>query len=163
MRNLLHPPRHPELVSGSPATARTILLLLLPLLLLATACDPCRRVQRTIAKCPAAAADTVLRMVPHFVPLPGDTLIQWLAFGDTLIVERERLRVELRTDTLTRRVWLRAECKPDTVQVQVPHVVITRHIPQRPGFWAQHGQLVALALALALVFLLAFQLLNRHR
>ena len=71
--------------------------------------------------------DTVVVTPPARV----DT-VQTYVHGQPVIVERERVRIEARVDTVTRQLWLSAECKPDTVRIKGAVKYITRNETRTP-------------------------------
>lgn len=106
------------------------------------ACNPCKRAQKALSKCPQAASDTVTVVIDDTVIVQGVRVDTLFECGDTLIVDSGRVRVELmpyyihKTDTTILRYAVRAECKPDTVIQQgqiVRQTVTNRHIEPRPS------------------------------
>lgn len=102
------------------------LALALGLLLLISACDPCRRAQRTLARCPTAHADTTYLIrwdTLYSERHTTDTLINVRTLIDTVRIDSGRVRVRIvRRDSM---LYVRAECLPDTVIKQGKDRIIT--------------------------------------
>ena len=135
---------------------RGIALALALTLALLAACNPCRQAQRSLAKCPEAARDTVIEYIEHTHILPADTIERVFSFWDTLVVNNDRLRLEVRVDTVTQRVHVRGGCKSDTVRLTLPQKTITKTklVPARNKWWQplSFGLLLGLVAALILFF-----------
>lgn len=100
-------------------------------------------------------ADTVFKNIPVFVAgVAADTVFK-TELGDTVVITKDRLKVKyvhLPGDT----VYLKGECLPDTVFVNVP-VQVTQEITAPPDrfrwwHWAIAGAVAMLVIILVLRF-----------
>lgn len=100
-------------------------------LFLAQGCRPiCKR---WLANNSTTLTDTthVVKVDTLLLPVRGDTIVvERMVMRDTIITQG-RAEVQLRFDTLYKRVYLRAMCKPDTIRYAVMDTVtIIRATPQ---------------------------------
>lgn len=105
-----------------------------------TSCTPEKRLARLVKNHPELAkVDTVWAEVKYLVPeIHAETSFVWSR--DTVILEKDRLRVEFFTDTITKRIYLRGQCKADTVVQIVPKYISTVRpveVVKKGGFWGQ--------------------------
>lgn len=115
-----------------------ITILLLTLLLLS--CSPqnkLKRAERLIQKAESLGAkwevDTVYKEIPVFIPQVRVDSIFTAGVGDTVILEKERIKVKyvrLPGDS----VFIEGESKADTVKIEVP-VVVNKEIKSGYSWW----------------------------
>lgn len=55
-----------------------------------------------------------------------DTVVKVKSFIDTVRIENERLAWKVKVDTVERKVFVKAICKPDTIRIKVPVTVETK-------------------------------------
>ena len=127
------------------------ILLLVVLTATLEGCSPCRRAQKVLARCPALSADTTY--VERI-----DTVITKEVTTDTVVsIDFDTVRIDtgsvqvmlIRRDST---IYIRATCKPDTIQVKGKDRVITKTIQAAPEAWTKglwKYLLVAIALLLA--------------
>ena len=103
-----------------------------------------------------ALTDTIAIHDTTFVPVARiDTLLQ-LKPADPVVIEKERVRYELRVDSIkgeTVYVQVSGECKPDTIVKEKKVAAPIKFIEKPLGFWDK--ALWALWLALAIAVILA--------
>lgn len=137
---------------------KTILITLAFLTLLS--CDPVKRHQRLVERYPyvhteqiTTVHDTIEVIVPE-VKVDTVTSINF----DTIVIERERLRVQL--VRVRDSIFVDAECKSDTITVtrtiEVPTYVSTE--PAKKHEWLKY-----LALIIALLFIFYLLFVNRNK
>jgi len=115
--------------------------IILCLCLFGVSCTPEKRLARLVEKHPELAkTDTVWAEVKYFVPeIRHDTSFFWST--DTVILEKDRLRVEIHTDTVTKRIKVYGACLSDTVYQIVPKYITTVSpvksvkVPRWNWFW----------------------------
>jgi len=126
-------------------------------LLTLVACNPCKQAQRSAGKCPTFGIDTQYVYVDLPVYIQGETVTEYVDFTDTLYHETERIKVEVRIDTVLRRVWFSAECKPDTITVPCRQTTITKtKLVPKPTPWRGYilaGVIGALILLTTLILI----------
>jgi len=115
------------------------LLFILALALLAS-CSPQKRLARLVKNNPElVSTDTVFKQVPVYMPaVSTDTVFQFST--DTITLEKGRLRVDVIMDPVTKKIYVRGECRADTVYVNVPVEIITVNPVEtvkirKPSFW----------------------------
>lgn len=98
-----------------------------------------RKAERALKKAEQLGAiitpDTVYKEIPVMVPeVHTDTVFQ-SDFGDTVLIEKERLKIKY-VRLPGEKVYIEGECEADTVRVTVP-VTVTREIKTkgRPTWW----------------------------
>ena len=99
-------------------------------------------------------SDRVIRYDTVRTVVPGvrvDTVVsEHRFFSDSLVIERERLRVVTRFDTVMREVVISGECLPDTIYQTVPVEVVRPQVDVRSTWdrlreWVVIGALVVFA------------------
>ena len=117
-----------------------------------------RKASRAIKKAESLGAewkrDTAWVAVEIPVPVVRMDTVVVTAESDTVILERERLRVQVvrQYDTLT----VEAECRADTIEIEIP-VVVEKEIEMPPGKrW--HEWLIAGAFGAVLVLIVLLRL-----
>jgi hypothetical protein len=90
-----------------------------------------KKAERALAKAVALGAevktDTVLVTKQVITELhKTDTVVKVKSFIDTVRIESERLAWKVKVDTVERKVFVEAICKPDTIRIKVPVSVETK-------------------------------------
>jgi len=139
--------------------------LLLSLLALMAACSPQKRLARLVDKHPElVTSDTVYQPIPVIrAEVVRDTVVEWAT--DTVTIEKENLRVDVIMDTITKKIYIKGQCKADTVVVNVPVAVNTVRpvmtVVERRPHWYQWVQIylgklfILLAIAIGLLLFAA--------
>jgi hypothetical protein len=111
------------------------------ILIAVVGCGPAaklRRAQKLIAKAEMLGAkwhtDTVWKDTYHYIPRVERDSVFLNVPGDTVVIEKERLRVKVKVNHDS--IYVKGECLPDTVEVKVP-VVVNKSIeaPQKITWW----------------------------
>lgn len=132
-------------------------------LLIVQSCGPAakatrklRRAERLIIQAEALGAtwkqDTVFRLVPVEVKSVKTDTVFSSHPGDTVVVEKERLRVKY-VKMPGDSVYIEGECKADTVYKQVP-VVVNKSIKCPPDRWKFPALVMSFLLVAAIFGLL---------
>jgi len=129
------------------------------------ACSPQKRLARLVDKHPElVTSDTVYQPIPVIrAEVVRDTVVEWAT--DTVTIEKENLRVDVIMDTITKKIYIKGQCKADTVVVNVPVAVNTVRpvmtVVERRPYWYQWVQIylgklfILLAIAIGLLLFAA--------
>jgi N-acetylmuramoyl-L-alanine amidase len=92
---------------------------------LLASCSPQKRLADLVRKHPElVTTDTVYQPIPVIrAEVVRDTVFEWST--DTITIEKDRLRVDVVMDTITKKIYVKGQCKADTVIVHVPVEVNT--------------------------------------
>lgn len=120
------------------------------ILLLATlaACNPTKRLDRLITRHPELLR-TDTAYVEHTVIIPGqsaETVYNTRTATDTVTLERERLKIQL-IKLPGQKIFVKGECKPDTVRIQVPVIrktYVDKQLSWRDQVWSARWYIVAI-------------------
>lgn len=101
------------------------LLAIIVAALLLASCSPQKRLADLVRKHPElVTTDTVYQPIPVIrAEVVRDTVFEWST--DTITIEKDRLRVDVVMDTITKKIYVKGQCKADTVIVNVPVEVST--------------------------------------
>jgi hypothetical protein len=79
--------------------------------------------------------DTIYKTIQVIVPeVKTDTLVKQVTFRDTLFLERDKIKIRLKVDTVKKSVYIAVECPPDTLKIEVP-VTVTKEIKTSFPWW----------------------------
>jgi hypothetical protein len=106
---------------------------------LLSGCTPEKRLARLVENHPELAkTDTVFDTIKVVVPeVTADTVVRWAT--DTIVLQEDRLRVQVITDTITKTLKIKGQCLTDTVFQVVPKYITqispVKHVKIRPWYW----------------------------
>lgn len=146
-----------------------IRFLIAVLLLGMFACTPQRRFNRLIEKHPHLLTtdtiyihDTVEILVPK---IEYDTIYSEHFFTeitrDTLVIQKDRLRVEIYHDTIKKNVYIRGECDTITVTKIVERKIPVKYYEKTPLWKKILGWLIFIAILYGVYRLIKFLLIKK--
>jgi hypothetical protein len=146
-----------------------IRFLIAVLLLGMFACTPQRRFNRLIEKHPYLLTtdtiyihDTVEILVPK---IEHDTIYSEHFFTeitrDTLVIQKDRLRVEIYHDTIKKNVYIRGECDTITVTKIVERKIPVKYYEKTPLWKKILGWLIFIAILYGVYRLIKFLLIKK--
>jgi len=146
-----------------------IRFLIAVLLLGMFACTPQRRFNRLIEKHPHLLTtdtiyihDTVEILVPK---IEYDTIYSEHFFTeitrDTLVIQKDRLRVEIYHDTIKKNVYIRGECDTITVTKIVERKIPVKYYEKTPLWKKILGWLIFIAILYGMYRLIKFLLIKK--
>jgi len=146
-----------------------IRFLIAVLLLGMFACTPQRRFNRLIEKHPYLLTtdtiyihDTVEILVPK---IEYDTIYSEHFFTeitrDTLVIQKDRLRVEIYHDTIKKNVYIRGECDTITVTKIVERKIPVKYYEKTPLWKKILGWLIFIAILYGVYRLIKFLLIKK--
>ena len=103
------------------------------LILLLTSCSPQKRLNRLVKKHPELVSTQVITIRDTIkdtisvvtTRVEHDTIFNFLEVHDTLIIQRDNLKIKYFYDTIKQQVYIAGEC--DTIFLDVPYEVIVEY------------------------------------
>jgi len=113
---------------------------LIAVVVVMASCSPQKRLANLVKRNPElVTTDTVYQPIPVIrAEVVRDTVVEWST--DTVTIEKDRLRVDVIMDTVTKKIYIKGQCKADTVIIKVPVAVNTVQPVdvvkvRKPSFW----------------------------
>jgi len=94
-----------------------------------------RHLRKAEIKGAQVRVDTVYKTISVIVPETHfDTVLSVQNFRDTITLEKDKIVTKIKYDTITRRLYIKTICPPDTARIEVP-ISVTKEIKTGWPWW----------------------------